>query len=385
MQNISSILRRELKFRISVKKGGEKVVDFYKSDVGAQAAWKGFSSQTLYIASRLISDEGGYEYYPEDIEDLVVKKNGAVVEAVQVKNISADITLSSLAATKTSQSGEGFFNRMCSLHKQNPSFGCIKVVHFNALGAELQEVQKGNTNTKKAITKKLVEKHGLSVEDAAWLIDSVHFEKVNLDDLELNIQTQISEYVPVKFCDWVGYANAIRSMLWLDAKRYVESNMTFISSLVAKRGKGWLCFLPLDLSGIERSDELIADGIKDLSIFNKVDLQNAIDEVKNSLTSLSINYEATDCFINNSEIYTEMLIDQINTLWNDFILVEDLVSELIENANEQNSELLNVVKLFFNCYEELETVISTQNDPSELIQIIETVSIIMFLLLPSVS
>ena len=683
---------------------------FQKSDMGAQAAWKGFSSQTLYVASRLISDEGGYEYYPEDIEDLVVKKNGAVVEAVQVKNISADITLSSLAATKTSQSGEGFFNRMCSLHKQNPSFGCIKVVHFNALGAELQEVQKGNTNTQKAITKKLVEKHGLSVEDAAWLLDSVHFEKVNLDDLELNIQAQISEYVPVmsaptlakellihhisvlskgkgyttlklwqekiheiginiaaldgfykeynkslvrldelqlngdhkqlekeylqgvsahpthirnnfdfkrnywmeeiqavinskgvailkgvsgqgkttlcyrylidtypegcvfcvrtianegqaqnlvsaleglgkhnkhliiyidvqpgetlwafllqelqarglsipvlisirdedynrtpisgkaiqygvveltlskeeaariyssytevkphtehrtfeeawqtfggqgpliefvylltnnqtlaqrlqdqvdallregisddwlellqlvcyagrlgctvnlvaakneihcstmhaairrlkgeylirvvddntiealhpvrakivfdalcnqictdprevafkalpcissqnvrvvlldyfsnqqydikdvqrlsqiKFCDWVGYANAIRSMLWLDAKRYVESNMTFISSLVAKRGKGWLCFLPLDLSGIERSDELIADGIKDLSIFNKVDLQNAIDEVKNSLTSLSINYEATDCFINNSEI-----------------------------------------------------------------------------------
>lgn len=55
-------------------------------------------------------------------------------------------------------------------------------------------------------------------------------------------------------------------MLWLDAKRYVDSNMTFISSLVAKRGKGWLCFLPLDLSGIERSDELIADGMKDLSI-----------------------------------------------------------------------------------------------------------------------
>lgn len=106
----------------------------------------------------------------------------------------------------------------------------------------------------------------------------------------------------IRFLDWIGYANAIRSMLWLDAKRYVESNMTFISSLVAKRGKGWLCFLPLDLSGIERSDELIADGIKDMSIFNKVDLQNAIDEVKNSLTSLSINYEATDCFINNSEI-----------------------------------------------------------------------------------
>lgn len=103
----------------------------------------------------------------------------------------------------------------------------------------------------------------------------------------------------IRFLDWIGYANAIRSMLWLDAKRYVEGNMTFISSLVKKRGKGWLCFLPLDLSGVERSEELIADGMKDLSIFNKVDLQNAIDEVKKSLTSLSINYQATDCFVNN--------------------------------------------------------------------------------------
>lgn len=139
------------------------MVDFYKSDAGAQAAWKGFSSQTLYIASRLISDEDGYEYYPEDIEDLVVKKNGAVVEAVQVKNISADLTLSSLAATKTSKSGEGFFNRMCSLHAHNPFFHRIKVVYFNTLGVELQEKQSGKAVTKKALTKRLVDKHGLSV------------------------------------------------------------------------------------------------------------------------------------------------------------------------------------------------------------------------------
>ena len=88
---------------------------FSRSDVGAQAAWKGFSSQTLYIASRLISDKGGYEYYPEDIEDLVIKKDGVVIEAVQVKNVSADLTLSSLASTKTYKGGDGFFNRMCSL------------------------------------------------------------------------------------------------------------------------------------------------------------------------------------------------------------------------------------------------------------------------------
>lgn len=681
--------------------------DFSRSDVGAQAAWKGFSSQTLYIASRLILDKSGYEYYPEDIEDLVVKKDGFVIEAVQVKNVSADLTLSSLAATKTSKGGDGFFNRMCSLHVQNPSFHCIKVVYFNALGAELQEIQEGNDSTKKSLAKRLVDKHGLSEAESAWLIGALCFEKVSLDDLDENIRTQIGDYVPVmpapelakelliqyisalskskgyttlkmwkekiheigtsiaaidgfykeynkalvclselqlnsnqeqqkqeylqgvsahpthirndldfkrsywiekiqtvinnkgvvilkgvsgqgkstlcyrylidtypegcvfcvrsianegqaqnlvaaldglgkhnknliiyidvqpgeilwafllqelqsrglsipilisirdedynqtpisgkaiqygivelilskeeaeqiynsftetqphaehrtfeeawqffggqgpliefvylltnnqtltqrlqeqidallqegvsdewlellqlicyvgrlgcavdlnavkneiqcstmqaairrlkdeylirvvdenkiealhpvraqivfdalcdqvctndrdvifkalscissqnvrlvlldyfsrhqysiedvqrlsqiKFRDWTGYANAIRSTLWLDAKRYVDGNMAFIRSLVEKRGKGWLCFLPLDLSGIKRSDELIADGMKDVSILSKVDLQNVIDEVKRSFTSLSIDYQATDCFINS--------------------------------------------------------------------------------------
>ena len=170
---------------------------FQKSDIGAQAAWKGFSSQTLYIASRLISDESGYEYYPEDIEDLVIKKEGVVIEAVQVKNVSAALTLSSLASTKTSKGGEGFFNRMCSLHTQNPSFHCIKVVYFNSLGIELQEVQAGKSNIKKTLVKKLVDKHGLSESESVWLLDSLCFEKVHLDDLDLNIQTQISDYVPV--------------------------------------------------------------------------------------------------------------------------------------------------------------------------------------------
>ena len=112
---------------------------FQKSDMGAQAAWKGFSSQTFYIAARLISDEQGYEYYPENIGD-VVKMNGIIVEAVQIKNISAALTLSSLALTKTSTGGEGFFNRMCSIHIQNPLFNDIRIVYFGYLGIELQEI-----------------------------------------------------------------------------------------------------------------------------------------------------------------------------------------------------------------------------------------------------
>ena len=121
---------------------------FKKSDIGVQAAWKGFSSQTLYVASRLITDKSEYEYYLEDV--------GVVVEAVQVKNIAADLTISSLTSTKTSKGGDGFFNRMCSLHQQNPSFCCIKIVYFNTLGSELQEVASGKVATIKSITKNLL-------------------------------------------------------------------------------------------------------------------------------------------------------------------------------------------------------------------------------------
>lgn len=170
---------------------------FQKSDMGAQAAWKGFSSQTFYIAARLISGEQGYEYYPENIEDLVVKRNGIIVEAVQIKNISAALTLSSLALTKTSTGGEGFFNRMCSIHIQNPLFNDIRIVHFGYLGIELQEVVNNNEETKKRLSNRLKEKHNLTEEEAAWLINSMTFEKADIDELKKNIYSQISSYVPV--------------------------------------------------------------------------------------------------------------------------------------------------------------------------------------------
>lgn len=47
---------------------------FQKSDIGAQAAWKGFSSQTLYIASRLISDEGDKGYCIQSSIMYIFKK-----------------------------------------------------------------------------------------------------------------------------------------------------------------------------------------------------------------------------------------------------------------------------------------------------------------------
>ena len=103
-----------------------------------------------------------------------------------------------------------------------------------------------------------------------------------------------------KFTDWIGFASVIKTMLWLDAKRYVDCNMAVIQDLIKKRGKGWICFLPLDLAGIYHSNEVIADTMKNISAFqDKKALEKAIAEVKTSLTSLHIDFQATDYFIKN--------------------------------------------------------------------------------------
>jgi hypothetical protein len=168
---------------------------FQKSTAGAQAAWKGFSSQTLYIASRIVSDTDDNCFYPEDIEDLIVKNKEEVVEAVQIKNMSADLTISHLSSAKTSLSGEGFFKRVCNLHSRYPELCKIRIVYFSSLGEELSGVSKGNKSYCSSVKEKLVANHGLVMDDAEWIISSLTFEKADAITLEHVIFTQIKEYV----------------------------------------------------------------------------------------------------------------------------------------------------------------------------------------------
>lgn len=170
---------------------------FEKSDIGTQSAWKGFSSQTLYIASRLITDTCGYQYYPENVEDLLIKNNDDVIEAVQVKNLSYDLTISKLASSETSLSGEGFFNRMCSLHEEFTSFNCVTVVYFSSLGPELSNFSNQKPGTKEKLINKLTNNHGLSRPNAEWLLNSLRFIRADIDELEKIVEKQIKSYVPL--------------------------------------------------------------------------------------------------------------------------------------------------------------------------------------------
>lgn len=234
---------------------------FQKSDIGAQSAWKGFSAQTLYIASRVIDDQSNSMFFPEDIEDLVVKCNNNVVEAVQVKNITADLSLSSLASTKTSASGDGFFKRVCSLHKQYPDFNCVRVVYFNSLGTELDEFKRGISGTKERIQRKLISNHGIDADDAEWLLSAFIFEKCNLDELDSCISEQIHSYLPtmvapdmaksllIQYISNLSHNKGHTSLhLWQEEIHRIGSNIAAIDGYFKVYGKSLIRLCELSTS-----------------------------------------------------------------------------------------------------------------------------------------
>lgn len=53
-----------------------------KSEIGSEAAWRGFSTQTLYIAKRLLTAEDDEQLYPEQVEDLMIMRKGKIIELV---------------------------------------------------------------------------------------------------------------------------------------------------------------------------------------------------------------------------------------------------------------------------------------------------------------
>lgn len=109
--------------------------------------------------------------------------------------------------------------------------------------------------------------------------------------------TDIQQLSQCRFTDWLGFASVIKTMLWLDVKQYVDRNISVIQQLFEKDSVMWLFLLPLDISGIYHPGEIIADKMKDPSIWRDKSL---IDETRTKLTSLTLDYKSTDYFIHNS-------------------------------------------------------------------------------------
>lgn len=150
---------------------------FIKSEQGTKAAWKGFSSQTTYIAYRLMLLEDDSEFYPERIEDLMLQKGNIKTELVQVKNLSSDLSLSDFSPKES----DSFFRRSLSLRDNNSSL-VLRIVSYGNIGTELKGLIEDHEPSKKSIASKL-QQYGYTDDEIEWLFNQIVIEKVDENDL----------------------------------------------------------------------------------------------------------------------------------------------------------------------------------------------------------
>ncbi|MDA9472013.1 hypothetical protein [Enterococcus sp. 5H] len=191
---------------------------FSRSDTGAKAAWKGFSSQTTYIASRLIKLKEDFEFCPEQVEDLLIKKNGVAHEIVQVKNLSTPLSLSDLNPNEA----DSFFRR-CLSYKDVNSNIVLKIISFGKVGPEIAGFSDVQSIEFKQISSKL-NKSGYEEEDINWLGSHLSIEEVDEVELIDTIYSQLAETVETM----------VSPMIFLDVLTQYVANLSRHSDSTTK-------------------------------------------------------------------------------------------------------------------------------------------------------
>ena len=150
--------------------------------IGATAAFRGFRLQTLYILSRLIDVEHqDLLFRPEGKEDLdIYTSDGQLLETVQVKAYSANLTLSNLA----SEPNDTFFDRSLRNRADFPD-STIRIVSFGPIGPEFEQAWSSEGNERERVHNKLIE-GGYTKQDIAALL-SIRLDKVDEAELERNV------------------------------------------------------------------------------------------------------------------------------------------------------------------------------------------------------
>ena len=149
---------------------------------GATAAFRGYRLQTLYILSRLIDvEDQDLLFRPEGKEDLdIYTSDGQLLETVQVKAYSANLTLSNL----TSEPNDSFFDRSLHNRKDFPN-STIRIVSFGPVGPEMEQAWSSNGRERKQVHRKLTE-DGYTQQDIADLL-SIQLDKIDEAELERKV------------------------------------------------------------------------------------------------------------------------------------------------------------------------------------------------------
>ena len=157
------------------------------SDIGAEAAFRGFRTQTLYIINRILfmKDEEFY-FQPEGEEDLAVYDNAKnLIEVVQVKNYNKSLSLSSLDPQKK----DSFFKR--SEHKLETNKRLkFTLAIFGDIGSELKNAILEEKEDRKNVIKKL-KNYGYKEELMKDLFEALDFIKLSEDELYQNIKESL--------------------------------------------------------------------------------------------------------------------------------------------------------------------------------------------------
>lgn len=134
----------------------------------------------------LLNDES--TFYPEQAEDLMIKDN-IVQELVQVKNLTADLSLSHLSPQKS----DSFFRRCLSYKSENVNL-VLKIVSFGCIGTELSGFMSNDQDSVKSLRKKMLE-YGYSEEDIVWLFQNLVFERIEETAILDNVYSILSSKV----------------------------------------------------------------------------------------------------------------------------------------------------------------------------------------------
>ena len=120
----------------------------------ASATYRGFRNQALYALFRITTDPDATErvYRPEGSGDLAIYDRAMnLIEAVQVKDHTSDISLSHLKP----KSPKGFFARLRQRRQDHPAC-TTKIATFGGLGPELSGAINNTTKSEREHRKKVV-------------------------------------------------------------------------------------------------------------------------------------------------------------------------------------------------------------------------------------
>lgn len=156
-----------------------------------ESIYRGFRLQDAYCLYRIITAPStpAIVFQPEGLEDLrVTSSGGEVLEAVQAKYRSRDLTLSMLEPRNPNK----FFARMASARRISPDLE-IRLVSFGPIGKSLQDAFNGIEphHTQAAIT--IAESEAVSLEEASDLLKHIKPEVLNDEDLTNRLLDQIKE------------------------------------------------------------------------------------------------------------------------------------------------------------------------------------------------